>query len=117
MRIATLILGIVVMLIVSAQSCAVSFGGEVFEDQSAAEGGAVGIVMALLILIGAAFALVFPLVSLVTFGLAGLLGIAGGATTNFGDLSVWGWVSLILAVLSFFGWREKRKRRSADRVT
>jgi hypothetical protein len=57
MRIATLILGIVLMLIVGAQSCAVSFGGEVFEDRSAAEGGAVGIFMALLMLLERGLAL------------------------------------------------------------
>jgi hypothetical protein len=74
--------------------------------------------MALLFLVGAAFAMGFPLVSLVAFVLAGLVGLGGGATSSFTDLTIWGWVSLVLAVLSFFGWREKRRRReeSASRV-
>jgi hypothetical protein len=68
--------------------------------------------MALLFLIGGAFALAFPVVSLVAFVLAGIVGLSGGATTSFEDLSIWGWVSLALAVLSFFAWREKRRRRA-----
>jgi hypothetical protein len=64
--------------------------------------------------LGGAFALVFPLVSLAAFVLAGLLGLAGGGTTSFGDLAIWGVASLILAVFSFFGWREKRKRRREE---
>jgi hypothetical protein len=56
---------------------------------------------------------------LVAFLLAGLFGLITGATSSFSDLTVWGVVSLILAVLSFFAWREKRRRRaeSASRVT
>ena len=37
-----------------------------------------------------------------------------GTSTSFGDLTIWGVVSLILAVLSYFGWREKRKRRHEE---
>ncbi len=71
-----------------------------------------GIFVTLLFLVGAAFALAFPVVSLASFTLAGLLGFAGGSTTPFKDLTVWGIVSLVLAFLSFFGWREKRRRRA-----
>jgi hypothetical protein len=60
------------------------------------------------------FALAFPLVSLIAFFFAGVFGLAGGASTSFGDLTIWGVVSLILAVLSYFGWREKRKRRREE---
>jgi membrane protein implicated in regulation of membrane protease activity len=70
--------------------------------------------MAFLFLVGGSFALVFPLVSLVAFVLSGILGLAGGASTSFGDLTIWGVVSLILAVFSYFGWREKRKRRREE---
>jgi hypothetical protein len=111
-RIATMILGLILMVIVGLQSCAVSFGGSLANRQGVEEGGAVGVVIALLFLVGAAFALVFPLVSLVCFALGGILGLAAGATTPFTDLTIWGVVSLVLVVLSFFGWREKRKRRA-----
>jgi hypothetical protein len=59
--------------------------------------------MALLFLIAGAFALVFPLVSMIAFLISGFFGLAAGATTSFSDLTIWGVVSLILAVLSFFG--------------
>jgi hypothetical protein len=42
---------------------------------------------------------------------ARIIGLAGGASTSFGDLTIWGVVSLVLSILSYFGWREKRKRR------
>jgi hypothetical protein len=118
LRIATMILGLILMVIVGLQSCAVSFGGAIAQQQKAEEGGAIGIFIALLFLVGSAFALAFPLVSLVAFLLGGLFGLAAGATTPFEDLTIWGIVSLVLAILSFFGWREKRKQRaeSASRV-
>ena len=71
-------------------------------------------VMAFLFLVGGAFALAFPFVSVLTFFFAGVFGLAGGASTSFGDLTIWGVVSLVLAVFSYFGWREKRKRRREE---
>jgi hypothetical protein len=100
-RIATMILSLVLMLVVGAQSCAVSVGDEMLGEKAATQGGPIGLIIAFLFLLGGAFALVFPLVSLAAFVLAGLLGLAGGGTTSFGDLTVWGVVSLILAVFSF----------------
>jgi len=114
-----MILSLMLMLVVGFQSCAVSVGDSVLGEPAKTQGGAIGILMALLFLVGGAFALGFPLVSLAAFLVAGMFGITAGSTTSFSDLSVWGWISLALAVLSFFGWREKRKRRteSASRVT
>jgi hypothetical protein len=109
-----MILSLVLMLVVGAQSCAVSVGDEMLGEKAATQGGPIGLIIAFLFLLGGAFALVFPLVSLAAFVLAGLLGLAGEGTTSFGDLTVWGVVSLILAVFSFFGWREKRKRRREE---
>ena len=112
MRIATMILSLILMVLVGLQSCAVSVGGSIAESEKSSQGGAVGIFMALLFLLGGAFALAFPLISLVAFVLAGIFGLAAGATTPFEDLTIWGYVSFALAVLSFFGWREKRRRRA-----
>ena len=86
MRIATMIISLILMLVV---------GGPV-------------------VLIGGAFALAFPFVSVLAFFFAGIIGLAGGASTSFGDLTFWGVVSLILTVLSYFGWRKKRKRRREE---
>jgi hypothetical protein len=113
MRIATMIISLILMLVVGGQSCAVSFGEAALGTKAAQQGGPIGLVMAFLFLVGGAFALAFPLVSLIAFFFAGVFGLAG-ASTSFGDLTIWGVVSLILAVLSYFGWREKRKRRREE---
>jgi hypothetical protein len=115
MRIATMILSLILMLLVGFQSCAVSLGDAALGEPAKTQGGPVGILMALLFLVGGAFALGFPLVSLVAFLISGIIGIAAGASTSFGDLAIWGWISLVLAVLSFFGIREKRNRRQEVR--
>jgi hypothetical protein len=110
LRIATMILSLILMLVVGAQSCAVSVGDALGNDPSATQGGAIGIFMAFLFLIGGAFALAFPLVS-IAFVIAGLSGLGAGASTSFSDLTIWGVVSFVLAALSFLGWREKRRQR------
>jgi hypothetical protein len=56
MRIATTILGLILMVIVGLQSCAVSFGGSIGSQQRVEEGGSVRIFVALLFLVGSAFA-------------------------------------------------------------
>ena len=109
-RIATMILSLILMLVVGAQSCAVSVG------DAAEQGGPLGILMAVLFLVGGAFALVFPMVSLISFVLAGLVGLGGGSSTSFGDLTFWGIVSLVLAAFSFFGVREKRRQRAESQA-
>ena len=88
-----------------------SLGDAALNSKAATQGGPLGLFMAFLLLIGGAFTLAFPFVSALAFFIAGIFGIAGGASTSFGDLTVWGVVSLNLAVFSYFGWREKRKRR------
>lgn len=110
MRLATTIISLILMLVVGLQSCTVFVGSSVLEDESAAEGGAIGVLVTLLFLIGGAFAIPFPLVSLISFLAAGLFAVAAGSTTTFTDLTIWGVTALVLALLSFLGVREKRKR-------
>jgi hypothetical protein len=113
-RIATMILSLILMLVVGAQSCAVSLGDAALNTKASTQGGPIGLVMAFLFLVGGAFALAFPFVSVIAFFFAGVFGLAGGASTSFGDVTIWGMVSLILAVFSYFGWREKRKRHREE---
>lgn len=117
-RIATTVVALVLMLVIGLQSCAVYAGGSVLKEDATAQGGALGILLTLLFLVGGAFALGLPTVSLVVFVLAGLLGLLGGLTSGFPDLTIWGVVALVLAVLSYFGRREKRRllRSRAPRV-
>jgi hypothetical protein len=109
-----MILSLILMVVVGAQSCAVSLGDSLANTKAAEQGGPIGLVMAFLFLVGGAFAMAFPLVSLICFVAAGLFGLAGGGTTSFGDLTIWGIVSLVLAVFSYFAWREKRNKRREE---
>lgn len=115
MRVATTILSLVLMVAVGAQSCAVYVGGSALGQEGAAEGGALGLFVALAFLVGGAFALPLPLVSVAAFLVAALFGLAGGAATSFTDLTYWGLAALVLAVLSFLGVREKRRQRAQSR--
>ena len=58
MRIATMIISLILMLVVGAQSCAVSLGDAALQTKAAEQGGPIGLFMAFLFLIGGAFALV-----------------------------------------------------------
>ena len=110
MRIATMIIALGLMLIVGFQSCAASFGGSMGHDQAMSGAASVGFLVVFLLLIGAAFAIPFPIVSIVCFVLAGIMAITAGFSSKFSDLGIWGFVMLILAAMSFFGFREKRKK-------
>jgi hypothetical protein len=111
-----MIISLVLTVIVLAQSCAVNFGGAVGKNEGVTQGGAMGILIALLFLIGAAFVMGIPLVSTIVFVLAGILGFMVAATTPFTDLRIWGWIALILAVMSFIGYLGKRRERQRQRV-
>jgi hypothetical protein len=89
-RVATTILSLVLMVVVGVQSCAVYLGGSAMGEPTTAEGGALGLLVALLFLVGGAFAMPRPLVSFVAFLASSVFGLAGGATTSFGDLTIWG---------------------------
>lgn len=108
MRIAVLIIGLCLMLIVGLQSCVVSMGGSLADRETVSAAGGVGILVALLFALGSAFVMAFPKVSAGIFALAALL--AFGFAAEFSDLKVWGVVSLALAVMSFLGSRELKKK-------
>src|SRR4051812_7948952 len=100
------------MLIVGFQSCAASVGGSMGHNQSTTNAAGMGFFVVFLFLIAGAFAISFPLVSVVSFVLAGVVAIAAGFSSAFADLAIWGFVALILAVMSFFGYREKKRRKA-----
>lgn len=107
MRIAVLILGLILGAIMFVQTTLVAGLSGVADDQESGGAAAVGMLMALIWLVSCATAIPLPRVAMILFVVAAVLGFA--ASTNFGDLGVWGGVSIFLAVLSFFGWRGKRK--------
>lgn len=115
MRIAVLILGLLLGIVMVLQSSLVAGLSGVAGDQATNTAGGGGIIMALLWLVACALVIAVPLVSTIIFVVAGLIGFAYAA--NFPDLGVWAAVSLVLAVLSFIGWLGKRRgeRREAVR--
>lgn len=120
MRIATMIIGFLVGMVMTFQTIFAymfgSVGAELGSTEAAevAEAGAVGILVALLWLLGIAFEYAFPKVSIVTFTLAGLLAFA--IAGPYPDMAVWGVVALVLAVLSFFGNKEKKRKDEEKRI-
>lgn len=112
MRIAVLIIGLCLSLIVGLQSCAVSVGGGMAKDQAISGGGAVGVLVALLFLLGSAFAIGLPRASMAMFLTAAPLGIGAGSSSGFHDLRIWGFVALGLAIMAYLGHREARGRRA-----
>jgi hypothetical protein len=104
LRVAVLVISLCLTLIVGLQSCALYAGGAMIGNQGTASGGAAGILVALLFVLGAAFAIGVPRASI--FGLAACIGVGIGRVTSFSDLVIWGFVALALAILSYFGERE-----------
>ncbi len=115
MRIAVLIIGLVLTVGMFFQAVIVGGLSSAVNDEATGESAAVGVLMALLWLISCGFVIPMPRVSMALFAIAGLLGFA--ASGNFPDLAYWGGASLVLAVLSYFGYRGKRKadRKEAER--
>jgi len=119
MRVALLILGIFGFLIASVQSCTLMVAGGALDALSttaadkqqasdATGGAALGLLAAIIWVVGAAFALGKPRVSLIAFGVATLIWLAAG-TTGFSDAYLWAGVSAILTGLSLLAIREKRR--------
>lgn len=109
MRVTVLIIGLVLGVIMFLQTFLVNVLGQAGQDEASEQSGAVGLGMAFLWLIACGFVIPLPMVSVILFVLAGLLGFA--ASGDFPDLAIWGGVSLALAALSLLGWRGKRKER------
>lgn len=120
MRIAVMIISLVLMLVIGLQSCTSAVGSGVSQTQvdkdAFGQGAAVGVVVTLLYLLGGALVMGLPRISVGLFGLAGLLGLGGGSTTKYHDLTVWGWIAFALAVMSFLGWRGKHQGEIRERA-
>jgi len=126
MRIATTVIGLVLMAVLALQSLAVAAGGSLVSslsessaDRQAGEelagGGSIGLLAALLWLVASAFAISKPKVSMWTFGTAGTLCLLGGST-GFSDLYVWAGLSFGLSLMSWAGIKEKQRKLEEQRA-
>lgn len=122
MRIATLIVGLLLGLLLTIQTLAVTTFGD---DSATSSAAGAGLIMMLLWLFGCALVMAFPLVSAVLFGLAALIGLTA-STGNFEDIRFHGGVAFVLMGMALLGYRSKRnedrerdieRKRQAERDT
>lgn len=113
MRIAVLVIGLVLTVGLFIQAIVIFGLSDAVNQENTEQAGAVGVLMALMWLVGCGLVIPVPRVSMVVFAVAGLLGFA--ASGDYPDLAVWGGISIVLAVFCYFGYRGKRKDdRRAD---
>lgn len=110
MRIAIGIISLIIGCVMSAQSFILYMGSAIFNDQATGQSSAGGLFIAFLYFIGGAFAFKLPKVAMFFLAFAGLLGIITGTSSDFSDLTMWGVIALILAVLSFFAGRKPKQQ-------
>lgn len=115
MRIAVLILGLILGIVMVLQSVLVTGFSGMAGDEASGTAGLGGIMMAVLWLIACALVIPVPLVSAVAFAMAAYVGFT--FAKDFGDLRIWAMASIVLAVLSVIGWIGKRRgeRKEAKR--
>jgi hypothetical protein len=117
MRIATLIIGLLLTVGLFIQSVVVTALSDAINEEETSAAGASGVLLSVMWLIAVGLVIPLPLVSMGLFLLGGLIGVGVGASSEFGDMTIWGCVSFGLAAFSFFGWRGKKKSetRQAER--
>jgi hypothetical protein len=111
MRVATLIIGLLLGLLLFLQTMLLYGLSNAGNDEKNAGAAAIGVFVALIWLVASAFVMAFPLFSAIAFAAAALFAFLGGGSSDFKDLIIWGVASALLAVLSYFGWRGKRRDR------
>lgn len=104
MRIAVLIIGLLLGAFMFMQSAVLAVAG----DTDISAGGAIGLIVAFCWLICCALVLSFPLVSTIGFVVSAFFAMIA-ATTGFSDMWLWCAVSVALALMSFFGWKGKKR--------
>jgi len=106
MQIATGIISLILSFVVLFQSCAVSVTGSMAGNESAAQGGSVGILVGVLFICGGAFSFKLPRISMYLFIAAGVLALIAGNTV-FSDMTGWAVISGIFAYMSYRSQKKK----------
>lgn len=116
MRIATLIIGLLLglLLIVFWVIGWIAAAGADEPQSTVNTIGAAGFGLMLLWLVGSAFALGVPMISVSAFGLATVVGFA--TADAYGLFGIWGFCSLVLTIFAQLGWFGKRKERRRERI-
>jgi hypothetical protein len=114
MKIAIGIISILLSFAVGVQSCTVGVGGALGSNQGLAGSGALGIFVALLFMIGGAFAFKMPNVSWIIFAISALLAFAAASGSGFTDMYIWACVSLGLAAMSYYAFKQSGEEDSEE---
>jgi len=109
MKIATGIISLIIGIIVFLQSCTVGLGGAIFADEVSSQSGSVGLFVAFLLFVAGAFAFALPKVAMIVSAIAGIFALLNGATSDFSDMTVWGILAFVLAIMEFFAGRKPKK--------
>lgn len=114
MRIATMIIGFLLGVVMTMQVIAVNtlanIAYEFGEPIEGAGGIAAGYLVVILWLVGIAFNYAAPKVSIYTFAFAGVIAFLIGIDGVFVDMWAWAIASGALSVMSRFGVKEKEKK-------
>ena len=102
MRIAVLLLGFGLGVVFFVQAFVLAAIALTSGDGGIAVEGGIGVLLAVIWVLAAALVFPVPWAAMLLFGLVGLVGLV--VADDYGDLAVWGGLSLGLATLSFFGW-------------
>lgn len=106
MRVSVLVIGLLIGFLLVSQSASI----RIFDETpSVVVVGGVGLVMALLWLLASALVIPFPMVSGLLFGLTIPLGLIV-PSGDFADLRFPGIMAIVLAGMSFLGWRAKQEQ-------
>jgi hypothetical protein len=109
MRIAVVLLGLLIGLLLVWQSATIGIFNETPTiDATTAVAGGAGLAMALLWLLASALVIPLPMVSVLLFGLTIPPGLIV-PTGEFADLRFHGIVAVVLTAMSLIGWHEKRE--------
>ena len=110
MRLAVLIIGLCLVMLVGMQSCTVMVGGGIADNKDLSGGGAIGVFVSFLFILGSAFVMGYPKASMIIFLIASFFGFIGASGSTFSDLYFWSLISIVLAVMSYLGIKEKKKK-------
>lgn len=114
MRIAVLILGLILGAALFLQSLLGNMVSNAADNQEAVSATSAGVFLAAAWLVASAIVIPLPRVAMILFFLGALWG--AGFTADFPDLAFWAGVSVFLGILSFFGWRGKRRADIKERT-
>jgi len=117
-RIAVLVIGAPLAVLIFLQGCTASALEQSIDREDAVGGW--GVIIGFTFLVASGLAISFPLASAIVFGLSAIVAFLVAAGTSYNDMAIWGIVGVILALMALVGWRGKKRedaRKATERAT